>query len=67
MNRFKSIIIAIISIATISAISHPALAQTDVKVKKWRKYDVGEIRFNDKAKHKEGSKIYNKLIPNPED
>ena len=67
MNRFKSIIIAIISIAAISVISHPALAQTDVKVKKWRKYDVGEIRFNDKAKHTEGSKIYNKLIPNPEE
>lgn len=54
--------------------AEPAMAQAQnewqakpVKVKKWCKYDVGEILFNDKAPQTEGSQIYNRLIPNPEE
>ena len=52
--------------------SNTAYAQTkgEVKplnVKKWKKYDVGEIRFEDKAAGTEGSQIYNRLVPNPEE
>lgn len=36
-----------------------------LNVKKWKKYDVGEIRFEDKAAGTEGSQIYNRLVPNP--
>ena len=38
-----------------------------LKVSKWKKYDVGEIIFNDKAPQTEGSQIYNRLIPNPKE
>ena len=57
-----------------SVMAEPTMAQAQnewqtkpVKVKKWRKYDVGEILFNDKAPQTEGSQIYNRLIPNPEE
>ena len=44
-------------------------AATKVKplnLKKWEKYDVGEVNFHDKATHSEGSKIYHRLIAEPE-
>ena len=66
-------IIALLGVA-FCVIAEPAMAQAQnewqakpVKVKKWRKYDVGEILFNDKAPQTEGSQIYNRLIPNPEE
>ena len=66
-------IIALLGVA-FSVMAEPAMAQAQnewqtkpVKVKKWRKYDVGEILFNDKAPQTEGSQIYNRLIPNPEE
>ena len=37
-----------------------------LNLKKWEKYDVGRIRFHDKATHSEGSKIYHRLISDPE-
>lgn len=68
-----SVIIALLGVA-FSVMAEPAMAQAQnewqtkpVKVKKWRKYDVGEILFNDKAPQTEGSQIYNRLIPNPEE
>ena len=68
-----SVIIALLCVA-FSVMAEPAMAQAQnewqakpVKVKKWRKYDVGEILFNDKAPQTEGSQIYNRLIPNPEE
>lgn len=66
-------IIVLLGVA-FSVMAEPAMAQAQnewqakpVKVKKWRKYDVGEILFNDKAPQTEGSQIYNRLIPNPEE
>lgn len=68
-----SVIIALLGVA-FCVMAEPAMAQAQnewqakpVKVKKWRKYDVGEILFNDKAPQTEGSQIYNRLIPNPEE
>ena len=68
-----SVIIALLCVA-FCVMAEPAMAQAQnewqtkpVKVKKWRKYDVGEILFNDKAPKTEGSHIYNRLIPNPEE
>lgn len=68
-----SVIIVLLCVA-FSVMAEPAMAQAQnewqakpVKVKKWRKYDVGEILFNDKAPQTEGSQIYNRLIPNPEE
>lgn len=68
-----SVIIALLGVA-FCVIAEPAMAQAQnewqtkpVKVNKWRKYDVGEILFNDKAPQTEGSQIYNRLIPNPEE
>lgn len=68
-----SVIIVLLGVA-FSVMAEPAMAQAQnewqakpVKVKKWRKYDVGEILFNDKAPQTEGSQIYNRLIPNPEE
>ncbi len=68
-----SVIIALLSVA-FSLMVEPVRAQVQneweakpVKVKKWRKYNVGEILFNDKAPQTEGSQIYNRLIPNPEE
>ena len=68
-----SVIIVLLCVA-FCVIAEPAMAQAQnewqakpVKVKKWRKYDVGEILFNDKAPQTEGSQIYNSLIPNPEE
>ena len=43
-------------------------AVTKVKplnLKKWEKYDVGQVNFLDKATHSEGSKIYHRLIAEP--
>ncbi|MBR5802092.1 MAG: secretion protein, partial [Alistipes sp.] len=37
-----------------------------LNTKKWQKYDVGRIRFHDKAPQSEGSKIYHRLIAEPE-
>ncbi len=34
--------------------------------KAWQKYDVGDILFEDKAPATEGSKIYRRIIPDPE-
>ena len=68
-----SVIIVLLGVA-FYVMAEPAMAQAQnewqtkpVKVKKWRKYDVGEILFNDKAPQTEGSQIYNRLIPNPEE
>lgn len=68
-----SVIIVLLCVA-FSVMAEPTMAQAQnewqtkpVKVKKWRKYDVGEILFNDKAPQTEGSQIYNSLIPNPEE
>lgn len=68
-----SVIIVLLCVA-FSVMAEPTMAQAQnewqakpVKVKKWRKYDVGEILFNDKAPQTEGSQIYNRLIPNPEE
>lgn len=74
MKRLSLLIIALMSVGAIFMASNTAYAQTkgDVKVKplnvkKWKKYDVGEIRFEDKAAGTEGSQIYNRLVPNPEE
>ena len=37
-----------------------------LNTKKWQKHDVGRIRFHDKAPQSEGSKIYHRLIAEPE-
>lgn len=72
MKRFLRVLVlfcvSAISLGTVQL----AEAQKSVKikplsVKKWRKYDVGDIRFRDKAPQSEGSAIYNRLIPNPEE
>lgn len=36
-----------------------------VAAKRWKKYSIPEIKFEDKAPQSEGSKIYHALIPNP--
>lgn len=72
MKRLIVTLAALLCVGALAATITPIAAQTkkEVKVKplntkKWRKYDVGEIRFHDKAPHTEGSQIYNRLIPNP--
>ena len=72
MKRLR--VIFVLLCVAFCVIAEPAMAQAQnewqtkpVKVKKWRKYDVGEILFNDKAPQTEGSQIYNRLIPNPEE
>lgn len=74
MKRLSLFIIALMSVGAIFMAANTSFAQTkgDVKVKplkikKWKKYDVGEIRFEDKAAGTEGSQIYNRLVPNPEE
>lgn len=37
------------------------------KEKAWNDYNVGVIHFEDKAVGTEGSRIYNSIIPNPEE
>ena len=49
-----------------STASEKAGKAKPLNTKKWAKYDVGTIRFHDKATHSEGSKIYHRLIANPE-
>ena len=72
MKRLIVTLAALLCVGALAATITPIAAQTkkEVKVKplntkKWCKYDVGEIRFHDKATHTEGSQIYNRLIPNP--
>lgn len=36
-----------------------------VAAKRWKKYSIPEIKFEDKAPQSEGSKIYHALIPTP--
>lgn len=74
MKRLRVIIVALLSVVAISTAAEYVGAQEPsstkvkpLKLKKWRKYDVGEIIFNDKAPHTEGSKIYHRLVPNPQE
>ena len=74
MKRLCVMLLAAICAVGLFTVLPSATAQTkkEVKVKplntnKWRKYDVGSVRFHDKAAHTEGSQIYNRLIPNPEE
>ena len=43
-----------------------ACAQTSESVVDWKAYNVGKIIFEDQAKETEGSKIYAKIIKDPE-
>ncbi|MBQ5395781.1 MAG: hypothetical protein IIU59_02750 [Alistipes sp.] len=61
-------------VVAVSAIANPVVAQSKssvkvkpLKTKKWRNYNVGEIVFEDKAPQTEGSQIYHRLVPNPEE
>ncbi len=74
MKRFSVMIIALLCAGAVSMTTIPAFAEKKstakvkpLKVNKWKKYDVGEIIFNDKAPQTEGSQIYNRLIPNPKE
>ncbi|MBR4995102.1 MAG: basic secretory family protein [Alistipes sp.] len=65
-------ILSLMCVSALSMIAMPASAQKKEVVKpvntqKWKKYDVGDIRFHDKAPRSEGSKIYSELIPNPKE
>lgn len=40
----------------------PASAVEDV----WKKYDTGKVLFEDKAPNTEGSKIYHRIVTDPE-
>ena len=74
MKRLRVLVFALLCVGAVFMTASPVLAQTEGKVKvkplntkKWRKYDVGDIRFHDKAPKSEGSKIYHDLISNPEE
>ncbi len=74
MKRVSVLIVALMCVAAIFVAAGPVVAETKsevkvkpLKVKKWKKYDVGEIIFEDKAPQTEGSKIYHSLVPKPED
>ena len=74
MKRLCMLLLAALCVGGFSSVITSVVAQTkkEIKVKplntnKWRKYDVGNVRFHDKATHTEGSQIYNRLIPNPQE
>lgn len=74
MKRFFTVIFALMCVVALSAIANPVVAQSKssvtvkpLKIKKWRNYNVGEIVFEDKAPQTEGSQIYHRLVPNPEE
>ena len=64
-----AISVGVISMATLTATAQPkkTVKIKPLNTKKWEKYDVGSFRFHDKATHTEGSQIYNRLIPKPDE
>ena len=69
MMLLASICVGVIGMATLTATAQPkkTVKIKPLNTKKWEKYDVGSIRFHDKATHTEGSQIYNRLIPKPDE
>ncbi|MBR5877553.1 MAG: secretion protein, partial [Alistipes sp.] len=70
-KNFWAILLVAVTLLSQGAFAQELAWKATTKVKplslnKWEKYDVGKIRFHDKATHSEGSKIYHRLIAQPE-
>lgn len=67
MTRLKIILSALLCLPMCVTGYCGVNAQTTRSEKQWNSYNVGKIEFEDKAPDTDGSKIYHRIITNPED